>query len=147
VIASENVYKDLILPLTKVSFIPILLVYDASALALALKDGTPDPAPLLAIQDTKVMMDYFEAMDPTLFSSNSNGFMTHPMVSRSPQLAFASMVLELLGDEWLINQAIYWRWGKGNFEQQRDYLAFEYGNFAKGGLSNYDEAFKNGEKV
>lgn len=134
VIASDTVYRTMIHPWTSVSFVPVVLVYEGS-----------NPSPLRALQDTKDIMDFFESRSSPL--ARPLGAMVHSVVPRPPQLGFASMVLELLADEWLVLQAMYWRWGEGNIDRQRDFIAFEFGRSATAGMSSVANTLAVAEKV
>ncbi|KAF1989517.1 hypothetical protein K402DRAFT_326812 [Aulographum hederae CBS 113979] len=107
VLSSDAVYRELIKPYTHIQSIPVLLITH---------HGAGDQ--LEVIQDTKEIMDYFESKNPIL--------------PETPKRAFAASVLEILADEWLLLQAMYWRWGDGEyhvpaFNDQLSFLEFEFG--------------------
>ena len=144
VLSSDEVYKTIILPLTSVAFIPVLLVCDGSDEGT----GRHAPSPLLAIQDTKLMLDYFEEQDKLgLLSAAGVVSPMGPLFPPDAQVTFASMVMELLADEWLVIQAMYWRWGKENFEQQGKFVEYEFGSSSKPGNADYEDTARIAQKA
>ncbi len=75
-------YKRFIVPRTGVSYIPVL--------------QSPEDE---VWQDTSVIIDTLES----LFPDNS-------MIPQTPRRRLASLILELFGDEWLLNVAMHYRW-------------------------------------
>lgn len=98
------------------------------------------------IQDTKVIIDYFETTfppSPVPSSSFTQGGINHPVLPSTPKGAFAAMVFELLADEWLAMQGMFWRWGDGEwekekFEEQMRFLEFEFGSMSTAGRRGMD---------
>ncbi|MBL4633227.1 MAG: glutathione S-transferase family protein [Kofleriaceae bacterium] len=75
-------YKRFIVPRTGVSYIPVL--------------QSPDDE---VWQDTSVIIDTLESLFPD-----------NPMIPKTPRRRLASLILELFGDEWLLNVAMHYRW-------------------------------------
>ncbi|KAI8824577.1 uncharacterized protein EV422DRAFT_565266 [Fimicolochytrium jonesii] len=125
IVASADVYRDVIVPLTGVSYIPIVLLPDEEAK----QHGSP------AIQDTKDIIDYFEARYPS-----------NPVLPPSPLARFAAMLVELVADEWLILIAMQWRWGAPHFAAQEKWVWTQFGSgmFAEPGTE--DAAIDVGKK-
>jgi hypothetical protein len=133
----------------------VLLVFDAADDSS--KKGARFPTPLLVIQDTKAIMDYFEeqqddALESSVSSiSSKSSRLREPLLprgsGRKKTVAFASMLMELLADEWLIIQAMYWRWGAGIHERQKQFVAYEFGNSATAGGADYKTTMNIAEKV
>jgi len=86
-LSSSDIFRKAILPLVKVSFIPVLLVHD--------ENGKVEKA----IQDTSLIIDYIEKAHPDLPS-------VHPT---TPKQRFVSYLIELWGDEWLKLIAMHYR--------------------------------------
>jgi glutathione S-transferase len=122
---SDEVYKTIILPMTSIAMIPVLLV-------------SPGTEKQYAIQDSKAIMEFFE----TRYPSHSA-----PLVPREPKQRFVSMLLELLADEWLVVQAMYWRWAPESLEKQRTFLEYEFGHASTGGRGTFQEKLTIGKKV
>jgi hypothetical protein len=122
---SDEVYKMLILPMTSIAMIPVLLV-------------SPRTGKQYAIQDSKAIMEFFE----TCYPSPST-----PLVPQSPKQRFVSMLLELLADEWLVVQAMYWRWAPESLAKQKTFLEYEFGHASTGGRGTFQEKLAIGEKV
>lgn len=82
VLATRDVYRDVIVPKTGVRFIPVLLV-----------DGGT------AIQDSAAILDYIEACHPT------------PSISPADSVGeLVTLLFELYADEWLVLPAMHYRW-------------------------------------
>jgi glutathione S-transferase len=124
VLPSDDVYKTIILPMTSIAMIPVLLV----------KTGSKT----YAIQDSKAIMEFFETRHP---SSSA------PLVPRKPKQRFASMLLELLADEWLVVQAMYWRWAPESLQKQKTFLEYEFGHASTGGRGSFQEKLAIGQRV
>lgn len=148
VMSTDDVYKTLITPHTSLISIPCLLIH------------YPDPDGALGsfevIQDTKDIIDYFEHTFPSPPPSTKHvaSLADHAVLPPSPKRAFAALILEMLADEWLLLQAMYWRWGDGvwekeRFEEQLKFLEFEFGNTGTGGRPSvsYKETCNIGKKV
>ena len=73
----------------------------------------------MALQYTKVMISYLEEHHPNH---------RHPVLPSTPRRAFAALLIEILSDQWLVIQAMYWRWGEGVADKQRLYLLSEFGD-------------------
>lgn len=148
VISTDDVYRTLITPHTSLISIPCLLIHHPGP------NGAP--AKFQVIQDTKDIIDYFERTLPPPPPSTKPvaGLADHPVLPPSPKRAFAVLILEMLADEWLLVQAMYWRWGDGvwekeRFEEQLQFLEFEFGNTGTGGRPSvsYEETCSIGKKV
>ena len=127
VTASDEVYKTIIEPQTGVAFMPTLLIVHQSA------DGS---SRWETVQDTKDIIDYFERTFPP--PPHNELALDHAVVPGTPKRAFATMMFEMLSDEWVAIQGMFWRWGDGEwererFEQQMGFLEFEFGNTNTGG--------------
>lgn len=97
VLATNKVYKELIIPKTGAKIIPILIDLETESV----------------FQDTKEIIAEIESKHP------------EPRIIPSDHtLSFVSNILELYADEWLVLPAMYYRWG---FEQQKPYLYYEFG--------------------
>ncbi|KAI7667617.1 hypothetical protein KC319_g6618, partial [Hortaea werneckii] len=97
---SDDVFKNIIIPGAGIAMIPVLLIHD--------DQGSLANAKVL--QDTKEIMDYFESMYPPGPRANYlHSPMQHAVVPPTPNRAFAAQLFELLADEWLLTQAMYWR--------------------------------------
>jgi len=114
VLPSDDVYKTIILPMTSIAMIPVLLV----------KTGSKT----YAIQDSKAIMEFFETRHPSPSA---------PLVPRKPKQRFISMLLELLADEWLVVQAMYWRWAPESLQKQKTFLEYEFGHASTGGRGSF----------
>ncbi|KAI6846213.1 hypothetical protein KC364_g2909 [Hortaea werneckii] len=134
---SDEVFKKIILPGAGIAMIPVLLVHDDQASLANAK----------ALQDTKEIMDYFETMYPPGSSPDLvPSPMQHAVVPSTPKRAFAAQLFELLADEWLLTQAMYWRWYAPHLDKQRKFLAMEFGNSSTGGLAPLETQRAIGEK-
>ena len=87
VLSSLSVYRQTIVPMTGVRFIPVV--------------KTPDDRYL---QDTSHIIDTLEAE-----------FSQHSVMPDGPCQRLASLLLELHGDEWLLMPAMHYRWNHDNF--------------------------------
>ncbi|KAF8438270.1 hypothetical protein BGX38DRAFT_916174 [Terfezia claveryi] len=121
--------------MAKANQIPVLLIPQNS-----------EPSGYKVIQDTKDIIDYIEKTHPPS-PANGVGLAAHPVVPVTPKRAFASMVFELLADEWLVVQAMYWRWGPGIYEKQEKFLALDFGSVSSGGDDDFDKMLSLGAKV
>lgn len=82
VLATREVYRDVIVPKTGVRFIPVLIV-----------DGDA------AIQDSAAIIDHLEARHPT------------PSILPSDAVGeLVALLFELYADEWLVLPAMHYRW-------------------------------------
>ena len=135
VLASDIVWKGVIQNIGGANQIPVLLIPNSSQ-----KIG------FNVIQDTKDIIDYIENTHPPSISKGI-GLAAHPLVPSTPKRGFVSMMFELLADEWLILQAMYWRWGPGIYERQEKFLAFDFGDVASGGIAEYEKTLSLGAKV
>ena len=134
-LGSDSVWKTVIQGVAKANQIPVLLVPQDS-----------EPAGYKVIQDSKDIIDYIEkthSPSPT----NGVGLAAHPVVPVTPKRAFASMMFEMLADEWLVVQAMYWRWGPGIYEKQEKFLALDFGSVSSGGDDDFDKMLSLGAKV
>jgi len=135
VLGSDSVWKTIIQGVAKANQIPILLVPQSS-----------EPSGYKVIQDTKDIIDYIEKTHPPS-PANGVGLAAHPVVPETPKRAFASMMFEILADEWLVVQAMYWRWGPGIYEKQEKFLALDFGSVSSGGDGDFDMMLSLGAKV
>lgn len=134
---SDEVFKKIIIPGAGIAMIPVLLVHDDKASLANAK----------VLQDTKEIMDYFETMYPPGSSPDLvPSPMQHAVVPSTPKRAFAAQLFELLADEWLLTQAMYWRWYAPHLDKQRKFLAMEFGNSSTGGLAPLETQRAIGEK-
>ena len=90
-------------------------------------------------------MDYFE--QSRIVGQFTAGPMKHAVVPSYPQPAFSGFMMELLADEWLLLQAMYWRWGEGIIEQQRQFIGFEFGCTATAGVADLQKTLSVASKV
>lgn len=98
IVASKDVYKQVILPRTGVAFIPVLVCPDSTTV----------------LQDSHSIMWHLEQHHPQ-----------HPVLPRTPKHRAAAMLLELYGDEWLLLPAMHYRW---SFPQQHTtYMHYQFG--------------------
>ncbi|KAI7545044.1 hypothetical protein KC331_g6451 [Hortaea werneckii] len=134
---ADEVFKNIIIPGAGIAMIPVLLVHDDQASLANAK----------VLQDTKEIMDYFETMYPPSSSSDLlPSPMQHAVIPSTPKRAFAAQLFELLADEWLLTQAMYWRWYAPHLAKQRKFLAMEFGNSSTGGLAPLETQQSIGEK-
>ncbi|TKA22539.1 hypothetical protein B0A50_08080 [Salinomyces thailandicus] len=128
---SDEVYRNVVIPGAGIAMIPVLLIHDDNA-GYSLTSAK-------VLQDTKEIMDYFETLHPP--GSNDSQLlptpMHHPILPPTPTRAFAARLLELLADEWLVTQAMYWRWHPPHLSRQDKFLAAEFGNSSTGGLAPF----------
>ncbi|WP_439134031.1 glutathione S-transferase family protein [Pseudomaricurvus sp.] len=82
VIASKEVFRDVILPRTGVSYIPIMITEDD-----------------VALQDTTEIIDFFEQRYPE-----------HSIYPAGACQKLIALLLETYGDEWLVIPAMHYRW-------------------------------------
>ncbi|QKX17165.1 glutathione S-transferase [Microbulbifer sp. YPW1] len=82
VIASREVFQDVIIPRTGVRYIPVLITAEGEAL-----------------QDTTVIIDALEKRYPE-----------SPVYPATPKQNLISLLLETYGDEWLVIPAMHYRW-------------------------------------
>lgn len=97
-------YKQFIMPRTGVRFVPVV--------------QTPDDT---VLQDTTVIIDYLEQRFPD-----------NPVYPQTVKQCLAAMLLEVFGDEWLLIQAMHYRW---NYPEAN--LDFIYREFGKTLLPNW----------
>lgn len=82
VLATREIYRDVIVPRTGVRFIPVLISEDD-----------------VAVQDSTEIIDYLEARHP------------EPSVyPAGPLQRWAALMLETYADEWLVIPAMHYRW-------------------------------------
>jgi len=127
VLSSDAVYREVIKPYAHIQSIPVLLIMQC--------DSEGRTINMEVIQDTKDIMACFETTFPATSNATvppvGRGLM-HAIVPPTPKRAFAASILELLADEWLLLQAMYWRWGDGvhevpAFDAQLSFLEYEFG--------------------
>lgn len=82
VVASREVYKNVILPRTGVSMIPVLISDDD-----------------IAVQDTTEIIDFLEERYPEA-----------PVYPDTPVQRLVALLFEVYGDEWLVIPAMHYRW-------------------------------------
>jgi len=103
-LATLDMYRRVILPLTQAHFIPVLLVRDVVSGKV-----------VKALQDTSLIIDWLESQ--------------HPQPSIHPPensvLKFISFVLEAFGDEWMKFPAMHYRWSF--LDDNEKYLVYEWG--------------------
>jgi hypothetical protein len=122
--------------MTSVAMIPVMLVSTEAS------DGTTKT---YAIQDSKAIVQFFEdrhtaAEAPTL----------HRLILAipdTPKRGFLAMLLELVADEWLLIQAMYWRWFPPHLDKQRTFLEYEFGELAMGGKGSFTDKVALGKEV
>lgn len=96
VLATPQVYQELIIPRTGVRYIPVLV--------------TPDDQ---VIQDSTEIIDYLEQRFPD-----------KPIYPAGPRQRLVALLLEVYGDEWLVNPAMLYRW---MIEENRQFAIAEFG--------------------
>ncbi|GAA6134261.1 hypothetical protein NBRC116188_10500 [Oceaniserpentilla sp. 4NH20-0058] len=84
IVASQDVFKNVILPRTGVSYIPIFITDEDNAL-----------------QDTTEIIDALETR-----------YKEQPVYPATPKQNLVSLLLETYGDEWLVIPAMHYRWNK-----------------------------------
>ena len=84
VVATEQVYREIILPKAGVNFIPVV--------------GLPDGR---VIQDTSDIIDALDGVSPI-----------NPVLPETPRQRLAALLLEVLADEWFVLPAMHYRWTK-----------------------------------
>ncbi|TGZ80307.1 hypothetical protein EX30DRAFT_396334 [Ascodesmis nigricans] len=115
VLASREVYKHIIKPLTHTAIIPILLL---------------PTSPPTALQDTHHIIRHLESLHPST---------PHPCLPPTPRRFAASNLLELLSDQWLLLQSMYWRWAPRS-APHRAFILSEFGHTNLGGAkSSFEE--------
>src|SRR3990167_2193373 len=82
IVASTEVYREVIIPRTGVQYIPVLISDDD-----------------IAVQDTTEIIDFLEARYPTA-----------PIYPATPKQKLMALLLEIYGDEWLVLPAMHYRW-------------------------------------
>src|ERR1700759_3812566 len=122
----DEIYKTIILPMTSIAMIPVLLVQPADS---------QTKREQYAIQDSKDIMEFMEKKFP---------YPSSPLIPATPRKRFISMLLELLADEWLLVQAMYWRWSPESLEKQKTFLEYEFGRSAGGSRASYAEKMEIG---
>src|SRR5690606_7385904 len=96
VLATPQIYQELIIPRTGVRYIPVLV--------------TPDDR---VIQDSTEIIDYLEQRFPD-----------RPVYPAGPRQRLVALLLEVYGDEWLVNPAMLYRW---MIEENRQFAIAEFG--------------------
>lgn len=96
-LATPQVFKEVIIPRTGVGFIPVLV--------------TPED---LVIQDSTEIIDHLEAAvaQPSVYPAG-------------PRQHLMALLLEVYGDEWLVNPAMLYRW---SIEENREFAIGEFGS-------------------
>lgn len=84
VLATEQVYREIILPKAGVNFIPVV--------------GLPDGR---VIQDTSDIIDALDGLSPL-----------NPVLPETPRQRLAAILIEVLADEWFVLPAMHYRWTK-----------------------------------
>lgn len=126
--------------MTSIAMIPVLLVSTPQ------RDGEPKR---FAIQDSKLIILFFEdkvACSAPCAEERSNGKLL-PVIPATPKRRFLAMLLELIADEWLLLQAMYWRWSPKSLEKQQAFLEYEFGESVTGGKGTFDEKIAVGRVV
>ena len=82
IVASTEVYREVIIPRTGVQYIPVLISDDD-----------------VAVQDTTEIIDFLEARYPLA-----------PIYPATPKQKLVALLLEIYGDEWLVLPAMHYRW-------------------------------------
>ena len=104
VLATPAVFKEVIIPRTGVRYIPVLV--------------TPEDE---VIQDSTAIIDHLEPQFPS-----------HPVYPDGPCQRLVALLLEVYGDEWLVNPAMLYRWG---IEENREFAIAEFGSVRLPGAS------------
>lgn len=81
VLATREVYRDVIVPRTGVRFIPVLVSSDD-----------------VAVQDSRAIVDFLEERYPS------------PSIVGGPVQELVALLFELYGDQWLLLPAMHYRW-------------------------------------
>lgn len=115
VLSTAEVYRNIIIPRTGVGFIPVLISDDDQAL-----------------QDTTEIIDYLEARypDPSIYPETASQ-------------RLVALLLEVYGDEWLVNPAMHYRW---NIQENRQFALGEFGRTSAPDLSAHEQ-LALGEKL
>jgi glutathione S-transferase len=130
---SNEVFKTIILPMVSIAMIPVLVISSPPG-----SPSTDAPKRTRAIQDSKDIMEYIENEFPSPSA---------PLVPSGPKRRFISMLLELLADEWLVVQAMYWRWSPEKLKKQQAFLDYEFGSSSSGGRGSLAERMAVGRAV
>lgn len=96
-LATPQVFREVIIPRTGVRYIPVLI--------------TPQDQ---AIQDSTEIIDHLEQQFPQL-----------SIYPGSPRQRLVALLLEVYGDEWLVNPAMLYRWG---IDENRRFAIAEFGS-------------------
>lgn len=96
ILATPQVFKELIIPRTGVRYIPVLM--------------TPDDQ---VIQDSTEIIDHLEQRFPS-----------RPVYPASPCQRLVALLLEVYGDEWMVNPAMLYRW---KIDENREFAIQEFG--------------------
>jgi hypothetical protein len=137
IVASQNVYKTVILPRTGVAFIPVLVCPDGSAadstdsntssssnsssstgLSLDVTSRNARPASdtaTVVLQDSHATILRLE-----------QAFLAHPVLPSAPQQQLTAMLLELYGDEHLLLPAMHYRW---SYPEHATYMHYQFGEW------------------
>jgi hypothetical protein len=134
--ASQELYKSVILPRTRVAFIPVLVCPLGSADSPSSsnrssnssgstgfdQDATPAAA-ASSVQKTEadVLQD-----SHAIILQLEQVFPAHPVVPTAPQQRMAAMLLELYGDEHLLLPAMHYRW---SFPEHATYMHHQFGEW------------------
>lgn len=97
ILSTAQVYKDIIVPRTGVSFIPVLI--------------SPDD---IVVQDTTDIIDFLETRFPDA-----------PIYPETPLQRLTALLFELYADEWLLIPAMYYRWWFK--DDNYDFIVREFG--------------------
>lgn len=116
ILATAEIYESVIVRKTGVWMIPVLI--------------SPDG---VVLQDSTEIIDFLELR-----------FTQAPVYPASPKQKLATLILELMGDEWLIMTAIYYRWTK---DENRAFAVGQFGEQAKPDASPQEQHEAGLEKV
>ncbi|MEJ6656452.1 MAG: glutathione S-transferase [Pseudomonas sp.] len=108
VLSTPQVYKELIIPRTGVRYIPVLV--------------TPDDQ---VIQDSTDIIDHLERTFPQ-----------RSVYPEGPRQKLVALLLEVYGDEWLVNPAMLYRWA---IDENREFAIREFGRTRLPGASNEEQ--------
>lgn len=104
VLSTPQIFKELIIPRTGVRYIPVLV--------------TPDDQ---VIQDSTEIIDHLE-----------HHFPDRSVYPTGPCQRLVALLLEIYGDEWLVNPAMLYRW---KIEENREFAIQEFGRTRLPGAS------------
>ncbi|KAJ3328779.1 hypothetical protein HDU76_009313 [Blyttiomyces sp. JEL0837] len=117
VLASTDIYSQVILKYCHgVSMIPVIVDPQPTQ--------TQDTEGPIVIQDTKRIIEYLELKHSSTSTYSTPSTPIWPSPVPSPIPLFASLLIELIADEWMILPAMHYRWNKPS---QYNYLYHEFG--------------------